>query len=447
LSQARPLPESVAAVRIAFPRAETGQSEYAAANLVAWHPARPENARQRDELCDIAVLKVEIESPLLPPDVILRQRPPGENEPFVAWGFPGDSAGAPRVNGTSAKGEVIDHYAAGLVEIRGTEAVEYMLRPGFSGGPAFGLEGHLLGMVTQADRNDRRALLITSEHIARAWPPLGRPYQGFLAFTEETSRYFFGRQEETAELEALLARSRMIAVVGASGSGKSSLVQAGLVPRLRKNGWTVAAMRPGRDPLLALENALLPLGGTQSVTLDTLRRVAQAQRGHNLLLLVDQFEELWTQTPDEERGRFLSLLFEITGDGRIPSTTVFTLRSDFITPLLYDGRTRAVLQDAAYLLGPMTPASLRQAIIEPAGHFGIAFDDDLREQLVTDTLGSSSTGALAGRLPLLQFALAQLWELQDSATKRIPLTAYGEPPAALPRVPPQQSLRPHGCRW
>jgi hypothetical protein len=224
-----------------------------------------------------------------------------------------------------------------------------------------------------------------------------------------------------------------MAVVGASGSGKSSLVHAGIEPRLHAKGWTVISLRPGRDRLLALETALLPLGGGAPATLDTLRRVAQAQENRNLLLVVDQFEELYTQTPDEERYTFLNLLFEIADNRRAPWVITFTLRSDFITPLIYDKRTRQVVENALFPLGPMTFDALRQAIIEPARvHFGVTFEDGLLERLVADALGSRSVEEVsAGRLPLLQLALTQLWELQDAVAKRISLAAYGEPPAGI----------------
>jgi hypothetical protein len=292
-------------------------------------------------------------------------------------------------------------------------------------------------MVTQADPNDRRAFLITSGQIARAWPSFGRPYQGFLAFTEDTARYFFGREEETASLEAKLIRQldrtqRVIGVVGASGSGKSSLVHAGLVPRLHAKGWTVISVRPGRDPLLALETALHPLGGGAPATPDTLRRVAHAQDDRSLLLVVDQFEELFTQTPDQDRYNFFRLLFEMASDRRTTWSIIFTLRSDFMTPLFSDSRTRQVVAEALFPLGPMTLGALREAILEPARvHFGVTFEDGLVGRLVEDVLGSSSVEVSAGRLPLLQFALTQLWELQDAAAKRISLAAYGEAPVGI----------------
>lgn len=436
LSEEPPSRASVAAIRVAFPRSASGQSEFAA-NLVAWYPARLESARRRDELCDIAVLRIEADPKILPATARPRDRPASTNEPFIAWGFPGDSAGAPRLNGTPAKGEVIDPDLAGFAEVRGTEPREYMLRPGFSGGPAFDSDGRLLGMVTQADPNDLRAVLITSSQIARAWPPFGRPYQGFLAFNEETARYFFGREEETARLEAVLIRqldrTRVIAVVGASGSGKSSLVHAGLVPRLRAKGWTVISLRPGRDPLLALEAALLPLGVSAPVTLDTLRRVGHAQENRNLVLVVDQFEELYTQTPDEERSNFFNLLFGIANDRRASWVIIIIFRSDLVTPLTFDNRTNQVLEDASFWLGPMTFDALRKAIIEPARvHFGVIYEDGLLDRLVGDALGSTSVEKVsAGRLPLLQFALTQLWEWQEPVAKRISVAAYGDAPAGI----------------
>jgi hypothetical protein len=101
LCEERPSDTSIAAIPVVFPRSTSGQNEFAA-DLVAWYPARPESARRLDELCDIAVLRVEADPKILPPAVRARDRPAGTNEPFIAWGFPGDSAGAPRINGTLA---------------------------------------------------------------------------------------------------------------------------------------------------------------------------------------------------------------------------------------------------------------------------------------------------------------------------------------------------------
>ncbi|CAA9541206.1 MAG: High-affnity carbon uptake protein Hat/HatR [uncultured Thermomicrobiales bacterium] len=278
------------------------------------------------------------------------------------------------------------------------------------------------------------------------------PYRGLFAFREEDARFFFGREAFTDRLLGAVgvghligsadgrsdhdaARPRpLVAVVGSSGSGKSSVVFAGLVPRLQTaSGWAVAAFRPGARPLDALAAVLVSLlesGRSETDCLIETPKLATALREGNvnltavlervrekaggttrLLLVADQFEEAYTLCRDDrERGVFLDVLltgFAAAAETR-PSTAValLTMRADFLGQALAHRPMADALQDADLKLGPMTEAELRAAIERPATLVGVGLEAGLADRILEDVT------AAPGGLPLLEFALAQLWEEQ-----------------------------------
>ncbi len=186
-----------------------------------------------------------------------------------------------------------------------------------------------------------------------ALTPLRNPYKGLSAFREADSEDFFGRSEAVSELVGLLADRKLIVIVGPSGSGKSSLVHAGLIPAVRAgaldgaNNWVVAAMFPGSYPLEELESALSRVAvedpGALMDELENddrglgrvIKRILPADT--RLLLVIDQFEELFTLTHDEvARNRLLSALVNLANDERSDTRVVLTLRADFFDrPLQY----------------------------------------------------------------------------------------------------------------
>ncbi|MBN1249934.1 MAG: PD40 domain-containing protein, partial [Anaerolineae bacterium] len=264
------------------------------------------------------------------------------------------------------------------------------------------------------------------------------PYRGLSAFREEDAPFFFGREAFVERLtEAVTTQPFVALVVGASGSGKSSVVHAGLLPRLRSQGcWCICALRPGREPFYALAGALLPhlapelgeirqLAETRQLAdllregtvplADAVRRIRARQTlPARLLLLVDQFEELFTLCPDPEiRRRFIDTLLDIvaaseaTGRAPGPLTLLVTLRADFMGQALGHRRLADVLSAASEMLGPMTREELREAIEKPAASQGAAFEAGLVDRLLDDV------GEEPGNLPLLEFALTLLWERLD----------------------------------
>jgi hypothetical protein len=256
------------------------------------------------------------------------------------------------------------------------------------------------------------------------------PYRGLRPFREEDAPFFFGRGEFIDRLTEAVYRQDLVALVGASGCGKSSVARAGLIPRLRgREGggpvWEAVTLLPGDRPLQALAAALLPLlepemtevdrlaevnklavylGEGRLALRDVVARVLAKQPGTDRLLLVtDQWEELYTLTREEEiRRRFLDEILQATQTS--PLSVVLTLRGDFFGQVLSYRPLADRLQDNVVHLGPMNREELTQAVEQPAIQVGLAFEPGLMERLLDDV------GQEPGNLPLLEFALTTLWE-------------------------------------
>ncbi|HYO73269.1 MAG TPA: CHAT domain-containing protein, partial [Archangium sp.] len=237
-------------------------------------------------------------------------------------------------------------------------------------------------------------------------PLVLRPYRGLLAFQPEHSRFFFGRDAEVQELiDALgaLAKAgapRLLVIAGSSGTGKSSVVLAGAVPRmLQQPGatWVFAPMRPGARPMAALDAAL----------------ASRTEPGGPLLLVVDQFEEVFTQTESvEERGAFARRLWSLAADAGSSVSVLLTLRVDFIGrcgELVLDDkglRLDKVAYEEAHrvFVAQMTQAQLEEAICRPAQRVGLTLEAGLARRMLQDVEGEP------GALPLLQDTLDMLWQ-------------------------------------
>jgi hypothetical protein len=255
------------------------------------------------------------------------------------------------------------------------------------------------------------------------------PYRGLLFFREEDASFFFGREATIQQLLDAVNRQPLIAVVGASGCGKSSLVRAGLLPVLRQSReplWEMATIVPGDRPLQALAGGLLPLlepDMTETDRLIEVGKLAQAfQEGavdlrdvaarvlarqpgsQRLLLVVDQWEELFTLTTDEAaRQRFLDAILAATDRGNL--SVVLTLRGDFFGRAITSNRSLSDrVQGAQINLGPMNKEELRRAVVEPATKVGLEFEVGLVDLVL------EHTGESPGNLPLLEFVLRRLWE-------------------------------------
>ena len=266
---------------------------------------------------------------------------------------------------------------------------------------------------------------------------LFNPFPGLRPFEPEEDHLFFGREKEIDDLLRRLRSSRLVSIVGTSGSGKSSLVRSGLIPALYSgfmvqagSSWRVCVLRPGEDPIGHLATALNrievlgtdgELASTNQVLLEvTLRRgtlglveaVRQAGiRSHdNLLVVVDQFEELFRfqrshqlQNSRDEAVAFVKLLLEASQQNDVPIYVVLTMRSDFIGDCMdYPGLPEAV-NTGQYLVPRMTRDELRSAITGPVAVGGGEIAPRLVLRLLND-LGDDHD-----QLPVLQHALMRTW--------------------------------------
>jgi uncharacterized protein YjbI with pentapeptide repeats len=265
--------------------------------------------------------------------------------------------------------------------------------------------------------------------LSPTWQSLGKirsPYKGLAAFTEADADNFYGREEIVDRVADLISQEPLVPIVGASGSGKSSLVQAGLIPKLRRDSncnWQILTMRPGSKPFDALAQAISNCNraNLESIALDIelasdahalTQKLAQMRTpGHRLLLFIDQFEELFTQVADPTIcQKFLQSLADAVRNA--PNfTLVFTLRDDFSSKLqnnVHDDDFRPLLERyrPQPLVG-MTRDRLRAAITEPVAKLNVEFEGGLVARLVQDV------GNDAGSLPLLQLVLDLLWQHQE----------------------------------
>ncbi|WP_406442064.1 hypothetical protein OHB00_38865 [Streptomyces sp. NBC_00631] len=217
------------------------------------------------------------------------------------------------------------------------------------------------------------------------------PYRGLARFEPTDADLFFGRDQLTDRLLELAHSNHFTAVFGPSGSGKSSLLRAGLVPRLRNPGTTVprpAALRvltPGKHPLRTHEQRLIP----NDADGDT-------------WLIVDQFEELYTLCTDPgERDQFIDRLIAAALASRL--RVVIAVRADFLGHCARHPRLTAVLQDATVLVGPMSRDELREAIVKPAQSAGLIVERPLTARILDEVEGEP------GALPLMSHALLETW--------------------------------------
>ena len=267
--------------------------------------------------------------------------------------------------------------------------------------------------------------------------PLANPYPGLRPFQADETHLFFGRDAQRIELLRRLRLSRFLAIVGTSGSGKSSLVRAGLLPGLhggfmagRAGQWRVADMRPGADPIGNLARALDAPGVLRDATSSppatsftevTLRRsslglvqaVSEARwpEADNLLVLVDQFEELFrivdaqdkVQASDDANA-FVKLLLEAVRQPALNVYVVLTMRSDFLGDCARFRDLPEAINGGQYLIPRLTRDQIREAITGPAAVQGVTLSPTLVNRLLTDV------GESPDQLPILQHALMRTWD-------------------------------------
>lgn len=272
------------------------------------------------------------------------------------------------------------------------------------------------------------------------------PYRGLFHFGPKDAEFFFGREVFIEELYEATKTRNFIPVLGASGSGKSSVVFAGLVPKLQEEGnWLFSHFRPGsdkdKDPFYALAEALVPLYRSE---MDSTDKIAQAGKlaeslknktiplsrifgsiqrhhpNHRVLLIADQFEEIYTLVGEEIRQRFLDCLLDGLGTVSALSAPelvlVTTMRADFLGNALAYPRFADEVRREDIKIRSMNSEELTQVIAAPADKLKVGFEAGLVERILQDVADQP------GNLPLLEFALTELWNRQQG--KQLTHEAY-----------------------
>ena len=262
------------------------------------------------------------------------------------------------------------------------------------------------------------------------------PFPGLRPFEFEDNHLFFGRDEQTTELTTRLRKNRFVAVVGTSGSGKSSLVRAGLLPELLSgtmagvgSSWETAIMRPGGDPLTNLANSIIEADlydpdeeDIASQVRATLTRsglgLVEAMRqsdlpeGTNFLLVVDQFEEIFRfrhsdDATDEQAAFFVNLLLEASAQTDLPLYIIITMRSDFLGECSQFHRLADTVNEGEFLIPRLNRDQRKEAILGPVKVASGGINDRLLLRLLNDI------GDDPDQLPILQHALMRTWNLFD----------------------------------
>ncbi|MCA9697502.1 MAG: protein kinase, partial [Myxococcales bacterium] len=309
------------------------------------------------------------------------------------------------------------------------------------------------------------ARLVGIDHERRRWLELEAaragveagalsPYRGLEAFREQDARWMFGRDAEVASLLDLIrvGQTRFLTLIGASGSGKSSLLMAGVCPMLRHGVlgdgamWSIAYLRPGSRPCEALAHAIVGLDASGDAVEDGLkikRLRAELRDGHDTLrlilgrrsqgrtlLVIDQLEELFTEAglggegESEEALAFVRNLLEATQELTGLDSKLWiaaTLRADFVQRALEIPALARALQVGTYFaLPPMSESQIRAAIERPAARVGHRVEAKLVDKLV------GAAAHQAGRLPLLQHVLRELWARRDASRRLLREAVYAE---------------------
>ncbi|MGW9086231.1 nSTAND1 domain-containing NTPase [Streptomyces yangpuensis] len=351
-----------------------------------------------------------------------------------SFGFPGH-APADGHFGFAVAGDVLPATVSRGAHLQLTAAND--LTTGFSGGPVMDeVTGLVVGMLTEItapdvyDRGQGIAYVTPVQVLREAWPALAvqdvHPYRGLEPFTAEHAHWFEGRQDAVEQVLANLARQRVTLLLGPSGSGKSSLIQAGVLPALEQGAfagsdtWLPVLTRPRQDLLAELERAGLTGAGSDGIGAAVTRMLAAHPTRRRVLLVVDQFEEHLTQ-PGADRGPQLrrAAVERITAamDSSAELGLLLVMRDDFyprlaaVAPELLEAATPGLLNVPATL----SHHDLHAIVTRPADAAGARFEHGLPEQIVADVLATTPHGPTVRRapvtvLPLLELALSQLWE-------------------------------------
>ncbi len=242
-----------------------------------------------------------------------------------------------------------------------------------------------------------------------------QPYPGLAAFTESDAKYFFGREAEVEEVWKRLPHRHLLALVGPSGAGKSSFLRAGLIPA-KPQGWAHIVCTPGDAPFVSLGQVLVTEVQRDTEAIRQILRFEDAEvavhlfrrwRGEHAeaLVIVDQFEELFTLCPPDIQARFASLLSRLALEADVH--VLLSMRDDFLLRC-QEHEALGPVFEGLIPLGPPAGDAMRRALVQPALKCGYNFEDEvLVEEMLRSVEGER------GALPLLAFAAASLWRSRD----------------------------------
>ena len=254
------------------------------------------------------------------------------------------------------------------------------------------------------------------------------PYRGLEAFREEDRKLFHGRQKLLEYLLQKLQESRLLAVVGSSGSGKSSVVLGGLIPSLKagteklpesKNWHYYGSIVPGSNPLENLARLFCPECDEESGSIEQkaqkfiqnsgyLTKLLNHTDNQPSVLVIDQFEETLQLCLDQEkRDAFINNILGVIQSPGVPHRIILTMRVDFLKDFTHMEKFYPELNKATFFLTPLDASELREAIEKPAKLIGLKFEERLVDKLIKDVLGEEAA------LPLLQFTLLKLWDHRE----------------------------------
>ncbi|WP_028936170.1 serine protease [Pseudonocardia spinosispora] len=396
------------------------------ARVSRWSPMREDGSG------DVALLELAAQAPseatvppmLRPDDVSGRE--------YRVLGFPTDLR-----DGEWATGQFLHVQGSGWLQLRPAPGSPRLVH-GFSGAPVWDVESRAVVGMAVAARTDgpASAFAMPIQQVLGIDPTLlPNPYRGLEPFDEHHAEFFHGRDADIDRVLCALSRSPVVAVTGGSGVGKSSLLYAGVLPRLRERGARIGqfrtvgatsaarmlagALAPVLEPTLVEESAGTYASALSQQLERDLPAVASRLRTRvgeaELVMVADQFEELAADRPEDARAllRMLAQLVEAhTVDGRRRMRVLVTLRWAAMIELP-SGPLADMLDEGTVVLRTMGRAQLREAIVAPSVRApGLYFEPGLVDRILDDT------GEEPGRLPLLESLLAQLWEQRDGGVLR-----------------------------
>ena len=399
------------------------------AKIVAWSPPSRNGAGSGD----VAGLVLTEEAPGGTEPARFAAAAPEPGAPLRVFGYPGNPAGK---TGMWVDVNLEGDVGGMTIQVESRSGQIINAQPGYDGSPVWNQStGEAVGLLQAGlfyDEPERGPYLLLSPAVAQAWEQQfdyllvpENPYRGLDVFTAERNSIFFGRDADIEALIALVRSQSVVLIVGPSGVGKSSLMQAGLIPALqRQQQWSVALIRFGQDPWLRLAAGLLSAQGRPdaSITLMDWRREIDRLRaegfgpaarflrseGRPLLVVVDQLEELLATVDPPDRDLLLDLLLPPSDAAEEACRLVLAMRADFLPALLSIPGFNQRLNERLYLLSPLTMGQMREAVERPAADRAVAFETGLVDQILSDAGG--------GPLPLLEFTLTKLWETQRRRT-------------------------------